>query len=73
MTENSINPCAVYTLREAAQLLGVNECTLYRHVRQGTVPGFRIGRLWRVYGYDLLALRGYGEACERRGDAVGAS
>lgn len=51
-----IDPNGVYTLQEAAELLKVNPRTLHREARKGKVRAFRVGRQWRFYGRDLLAL-----------------
>lgn len=39
---------AVGTAEQALQL-GVSKDTIYRLVRQGTIPGFKVGRDWRFY------------------------
>ena len=40
---------------EAAGLLRIHPKTLQRMARRGEVKGFRIGKLWRFRGSDLLA------------------
>jgi excisionase family DNA binding protein len=37
------NEPVFYTASETAQLLRLDESTLYRHLRQGTFPGLKIG------------------------------
>ena len=34
---------------EQAVRLGVSKDTIYRLVRAGTIPGFKVGRDWRFY------------------------
>lgn len=53
-----IEPDGVYTLQEVAEYLKVNLRTLQREATAGKVPAFRVGRQWRFYGRDLLALTG---------------
>jgi len=38
-----------------AEYLGVSERTVYNHVRSGSLPAFKVGRLWRVRASDLEA------------------
>lgn len=51
-----ISPNTVYAPKEVAQLLRLSERTLRKLVAEGRVKGFRLGRQWRFYGRDLLAL-----------------
>ena len=51
-----IEPGEVYTLREAGEYLKVSYTTMQRWVSQGTIPAFKVGRFWRIYGRDLLTL-----------------
>lgn len=46
----------VLTPEEAAQLLRISKKTLLRHARQGTVPGLKLGRVWRFRRTELLKL-----------------
>ncbi|KAA3614359.1 MAG: DNA-binding protein [Planctomycetota bacterium] len=41
------------SLNEAAELLKVDYKTLYRLVRQGRIPSFRVGRIYRIHRQDL--------------------
>ena len=43
----------VLNTEEAAALLQIHPKTLQRMARQGTVPAFRIGDLWRFRASDL--------------------
>jgi excisionase family DNA binding protein len=40
---------------EAAKVLGVNKSTVYEMANQGTIPAFRVGRLWRFSLAELEA------------------
>ena len=37
----------VLTMKEICDLLQVNQSTVYKLVRQGSIPGFRVGSDWR--------------------------
>jgi excisionase family DNA binding protein len=54
--ETAPKPEALWGVKEAAVYLGVNERTVLRLMQQGSVPGFRLGKLWRV---SPAALRAY--------------
>ena len=43
---------------EAAGLLRIHPKTLQRMARRGEVKGFRIGKLWRFRGSELLQIKG---------------
>jgi excisionase family DNA binding protein len=47
----------MYKLNEVAAILGVSISTVRRWVRGGLLPAKRIGRLWFVYGGDLVPER----------------
>ena len=36
------------TARELAEFLRVNQATIYRLLRDGQIPGFRVGAEWRL-------------------------
>ncbi len=50
----------MYKLEEVAAILGVHVMTVRRWVRDGTLPSKRIGRLYFVYGGDLVPSRANG-------------
>lgn len=58
--KTGIEPNEVYTLEEAMEYLKVSYSTILRWVNQGTIPAFKVGRFWRVYGRDLLSLNKIG-------------
>jgi excisionase family DNA binding protein len=49
----STNDSEVLTLGEAATYLRVHRRTMNRLLRQGVVPGTKIGRQWRIRRTDL--------------------
>ena len=53
-----INPMAldddILTVKEVSEVLRVNRSTLYKLIRQGRIPDFRIGSDWRFQA-DLIA------------------
>ena len=54
-----LSPGAVYTLQEVCRLLRISEATARRWIKDGRLPGRRIGRDYRFLGRDLLdALEG---------------
>ena len=38
----------IMTVREAAEYLGMKPPTLYKYIRRGILPAFKIGSLWRL-------------------------
>ena len=46
----------VLTADEAAGLLKLSKKTVLRLVRQGTIPGCKVGRVWRFRRSELLDL-----------------
>jgi excisionase family DNA binding protein len=47
------NQPELMTLEEAATYLRVNRMTVYRLMRQHTLPGVKVGRQWRIRRADL--------------------
>ena len=41
------------TPAQAAERLQVTERTVYQWLRHGTLPGHRLGRLWRIHPRDF--------------------
>lgn len=39
----------VFTLEEAAKYLKVHEQTVYKMARDGSLPGWKVGRSWRFH------------------------
>lgn len=44
------------TPQEAAQLLNVQRSTIYRWIKQGILPAYKINTCWRLHHTDLLQL-----------------
>jgi excisionase family DNA binding protein len=51
--EQMENAKAVLTIGEVAEMLRVHPTTVYRLLKRGDIPGFKIGGNWRV-GVDAL-------------------
>ena len=39
--------------KEAGKMLGVLPQTVVRLIRQGKIPGFQVGEVWRLYREDV--------------------
>lgn len=37
----------IITVQELATMLGVHRITVYRHLKESGLPGFKVGRIWR--------------------------
>ncbi|MFC1699885.1 helix-turn-helix domain-containing protein [Candidatus Omnitrophota bacterium] len=37
----------VLTITEASRYLRVNKATIYKLAQQGTIPAFKVGKVWR--------------------------
>jgi len=47
---------AVYTVKEAAELLKMSEASMWRLVRSGDLESVKLGKLRRIKGQALLSL-----------------
>jgi excisionase family DNA binding protein len=48
---------ALYTSEDLAEILQLSVATVQRMLKDGTLPGFKLGsRRWYVLGKDLLAM-----------------
>ncbi|MCM3594192.1 helix-turn-helix domain-containing protein [Metabacillus idriensis] len=43
----------IMTISQVAEYLQISEMTTYKLVQEGKIPGFKIGRHWRVKKDDL--------------------
>jgi len=61
-TETSLSP--VITVRGLAEYLRIHPSTVYRLLKHGLLPGFKVGSDWRFNREDIqrCALTGLGEA-----------
>ena len=41
--------------KEVASYLRMSVLTVYKHAKQGTIPGFRVGNSWRFYKKNIDA------------------
>jgi len=55
-----------YTPAEAAEALGVSEAWVLYHLKDGTLPGVRIGRRWFVHAESLDRLLSGEDSAEVR-------
>lgn len=44
---------ATLSVADAAQILGIPKTTLYDWLQEGTFPGYKIGRLWVMFGEEV--------------------
>ncbi|TWH51614.1 helix-turn-helix domain-containing protein [Sporomusa sp. KB1] len=49
------NPIVYYTAEEVAALLKITRFTVYKMINRGELPGYRIGREFRIEAADLDA------------------
>lgn len=47
------NENEIMTVSEVAEYLKISEVTTYKFVQEGKIPGFKIGRHWRIKRSDL--------------------
>ncbi len=50
----NINPNEVYTTEEARDFLKISESTIKRLLKGGIIQANKIGRQYRIVGYELL-------------------
>lgn len=56
------------TVQQVAEILSVNERTVYRMVSKGELPGFRVAGSWRFLREDLEAWIAEQKAAARSGE-----
>jgi len=54
-TDQPIDPCEALTVREVAALLHVSRPTVEKHIKNGELPSFVMGRCRRIRRMDLEA------------------
>lgn len=59
-------PGDILSIPEAAAILGVSRIAVFKRVKSGAIPAFRVGRSWAIARADLRA------APPRRGPAAAA-
>ncbi len=65
-----MSPITRFSVRQAAQLLGVSDDTLRRSIERGDLPAAKTGGALAVAGTDLVAFQ---EARQRAAEADGSS
>lgn len=50
----------VYTPKEVAEILQITERTVQRYLKEGTLKGVKVGKLWRVTEQALNEFLGTG-------------
>ena len=58
MTEPLVTPKPLMTPHDVARFFGVKRKTIYEWLKNGKLPGHKIGGVWRVYRVDLPAPKG---------------
>ena len=43
----------VLNIEEACQYLRIAKVTLYKYIRRGEIPAFKVGRVWRFHKESL--------------------
>lgn len=51
---------AVYTTSEVAKILGLNESTIQKHVRDGKLAAKKLGGMYRITGQSIMDFMGMG-------------
>lgn len=54
---NTVNPSDFYTIPEAAKLKKLDRKTVWRQVRDGTVPAVQIGKMHLIAHRDLELIK----------------
>ena len=61
----------IMTPKEVANYLKMSVLTVYKHAKQGTIPGFRIGNSWRFDKRKIDAALLGGEDSSRPEETAG--
>ena len=51
--DNNYREDEIMTVTDVAEYLKISEVTTYKFVQEGKIPGFKVGRHWRVKRSDL--------------------
>jgi len=51
-------PGDILSIPEAAGILGISRIAVFKRVKSGAIPAFRVGRSWAISREDLPAARG---------------
>ncbi|MCP4652837.1 MAG: helix-turn-helix domain-containing protein [Candidatus Omnitrophica bacterium] len=58
MTKDSIQPFAVYTIDETANLLGCHARTVYKKIKDGELCAKKVGVAHKILGENVLSYLG---------------
>jgi excisionase family DNA binding protein len=47
-TETKRERTQIMTLAEVSKYIGMHKMSVYRYIKKGTIPGFKVGGQWRV-------------------------
>ena len=53
--ENKTRPKELLTAKEAAAFLRVGRVTVWRWCKEGVIPAYRVGRVWRIPRVGLMS------------------
>lgn len=51
--EKIFNDDEIYTPIEMAERLKITKEAVYRYIKEGYLPAFKIGKYWRIRGKDI--------------------
>lgn len=51
-----INPKEIYTTKETQDFLKISESTIKRMLKRGIIKAYKVGRVYRIWGDDILRL-----------------
>ena len=54
MAETRIQDEEILTVRQVSKLLKLHQRTIYKLVRNGTIPGRRVGKSWRFLKSEII-------------------
>jgi len=54
MVANRIVDDEILTIRQVSKLLKLHQRTIYKLVRNGTIPGRRVGKKWRFLRSEIM-------------------
>jgi excisionase family DNA binding protein len=69
MEFDMVNP-PILTVPELAEHLNVHPVTIYRLLKSGDLPGFRVGRVWRFDLHQVTEWLGSGESIQSASSAT---
>lgn len=55
MDNQQAEPLKTYTVQELVKVLKISQNSVLKLLREGTIKGAKVGRVWRVSGENLRA------------------